>query len=436
MPGIGGRAPVETPRRRLSSIVQPRMEEIFGMVRERIEKMGHWKHIKGGVVLTGGGALMQGAAELAGDLFQMPVRIGNPITVGGLVEEYRSPLFATAVGLVLMGAEESQPPEARGQRQPDRQGKGKAEGGGTLSSGWPSGSERDFFRRSILRMFARARWGSVARHSGRGDMNIELFDDDRHSSDGDKGDRRGRRRHQRGQQDDRGGSQERPVRRGEHRRPGAAACSRAETRIGLGAKVTHGLGAGGKPEIGEKAALEDRETIAGALRGADMVFVTAGMGGGTGTGAAPVIAQVARDLGALTVAVVTMPFDFEGRAKARLAEEGIEKLRQAVDTLIVIPNQHLLKIVERRTPIKQAFFLADDVLRQGVQAISDLITVPGEINIDFADVRTVMQGKGDAIMGIGSATGTTAPWKPRPRRSTTPCSRTPGSTGRGTSSST
>jgi cell division protein FtsZ len=185
----------------------------------------------------------------------------------------------------------------------------------------------------------------------------------------------------------------------------ALSLSRAETRIALGAKVTHGLGAGGKPEIGEKAALEDRETIAQALRGADMVFVTAGMGGGTGTGSAPVIAQVARDLGALTVGVVTKPFDFEGRAKARLAEEGIEKLRQAVDTLIVIPNQHLLKVVERRTPIKQAFSLADDVLRQGVQAISDLITIPGEINIDFADVRTVMQGQGDAIMGIGAATG-------------------------------
>jgi cell division protein FtsZ len=181
--------------------------------------------------------------------------------------------------------------------------------------------------------------------------------------------------------------------------------SKAETRLGLGAKVTHGLGAGGKPEVGEKAALEDKEAIAQALRGADMVFVTAGMGGGTGTGSAPVIAQIARDLGALTVGVVTKPFDFEGKAKARLAEEGIEKLRQAVDTLIVIPNQHLLKVVERRTPIKQAFMLADDVLRQGVQAISDLITVPGEINIDFADVRTVMQGQGDAIMGIGTASG-------------------------------
>jgi cell division protein FtsZ len=185
----------------------------------------------------------------------------------------------------------------------------------------------------------------------------------------------------------------------------ALSLSKAETKIGLGSKVTRGLGAGGKPEVGEKAALEDRESIAQALRGANMVFVTAGMGGGTGTGSAPVIAQIARDLGALTVGVVTRPFDFEGKAKARLADEGIAKLRQAVDTLIVIPNQHLLKVVEKKTPINQAFMFADDVLRQGVQAISDLITVPGVMNMDFADVCSVMQGQGDAIMGIGAASG-------------------------------
>ncbi len=185
----------------------------------------------------------------------------------------------------------------------------------------------------------------------------------------------------------------------------ALSLSKAPIRLGLGAKVTHGLGAGGKPEVGEKAAMEDRDLIAQALKGADMVFVTAGMGGGTGTGSAPVIAQIARDLGALTVGVVTKPFDFEEQAKARLAEEGIAKLKQCVDTLITIPNQHLLKVVDRRTPIRQAFLVADDVLRQGVQGISDLITLPGEINIDFADVRSVMEAQGEAIMGIGSANG-------------------------------
>jgi len=181
--------------------------------------------------------------------------------------------------------------------------------------------------------------------------------------------------------------------------------SKAEIKLGIGTKLTKGLGAGGKPEVGEKAAMEDREIIEQSLRGSDMVFVTTGLGGGTGTGSAPIIAQTARDLGALTVAVVTKPFTFEGKVVGRIAEEGLDKLRQAVDTVIVIPNQNLLKVVDKRTPIKQAFLLADDVLRQGVQGISDLITLAGDINIDFADVRTVMQGQGDAIMGIGVGSG-------------------------------
>jgi cell division protein FtsZ len=181
--------------------------------------------------------------------------------------------------------------------------------------------------------------------------------------------------------------------------------SKAPTKLAIGSKLTGGLGAGGKPEVGEKAAVEDTEMITNAIRGADMVFVTAGMGGGTGTGAVPVIAEIARSQGALTVGVVTRPFDFEGKVKQRLAEEGLEKLRRAVDTLIVIPNQHLLKLVDRRTPIKQAFIMADDVLRQAVQGISDLITHPGLINIDFADVKTTMEGQGDAIMGVGTGEG-------------------------------
>ncbi len=181
--------------------------------------------------------------------------------------------------------------------------------------------------------------------------------------------------------------------------------SKAPVKISIGSRLTGGLGAGGRPDVGEKAAMEDRDQIMNALKGADMVFVTAGMGGGTGTGAAPVIAQVARELGALTVGVVTKPFDFEGRTKMRLAEDGIAKMREAVDTLIVIPNQYLMKLVDDKTPIKKAFLMADDVLRQGVQGISDLITVPGLINIDFADVKTTMHEQGDALMGIGEATG-------------------------------
>ena len=181
--------------------------------------------------------------------------------------------------------------------------------------------------------------------------------------------------------------------------------SNAATKLPIGSKLTRGLGAGGKPDVGEKAAEEDREMIVNALKGADMVFVTAGMGGGTGTGSAPVIAQIAREMGALTVGVVTRPFQFEGDYKMGLADAGITKMRGAVDSLIIIPNQRLLQLADRRTSMKDAFRLADDVLRQAIQGISDLITKPGEINIDFADVRTIMTGQGDVLMGIGSGSG-------------------------------
>ena len=182
--------------------------------------------------------------------------------------------------------------------------------------------------------------------------------------------------------------------------------SNAQTRIAIGKELTGGLGAGGQPEIGEKAAQESKEEIKKELENADMVFITAGMGGGTGTGAAAVVAEIAKSCNALTVAVVTTPFTFEGKKKLSLAEQGIEKLRKSVDTLIIIPNQHLLNVVEQNTPIKKAFLLADSALLQAVQGISDLITEPGEINIDFADVKTVMKGKGDALIGLGLGEGT------------------------------
>jgi len=179
----------------------------------------------------------------------------------------------------------------------------------------------------------------------------------------------------------------------------------AEQKVQIGAKLTKGLGAGGNPEIGRKAAEESREELAQRLQGADMVFVTAGMGGGTGTGAAPIVAQIAKEAGALTVAVVTRPFSFEGRKRAQQAEAGIAELRTKVDTLIVIPNDRLLQVADKQTSIVEAFRLADDVLRQGVQGISDLIAVPGLINLDFADVKTIMSDAGSALMGIGRATG-------------------------------
>ncbi|GAB4072374.1 cell division protein FtsZ [Barrientosiimonas marina] len=181
--------------------------------------------------------------------------------------------------------------------------------------------------------------------------------------------------------------------------------SKAETKLQVGGKLTRGLGAGADPEVGRKAAEENKEQLEEALQGADMVFVTAGMGGGTGTGAAPIIANIAKEVGALTVGVVTRPFTFEGKRRSTQASSGIDSLKASVDTLIVIPNDRLLEIVDKNTPMLEAFREADNILRQGVQGISDLIAKPGLINVDFADVKTIMLDKGSALMGIGIATG-------------------------------
>jgi cell division protein FtsZ len=181
--------------------------------------------------------------------------------------------------------------------------------------------------------------------------------------------------------------------------------SNASTKIQIGEKLTRGLGAGANPDVGQKAAEESREEIAQALRGADMVFITAGMGGGTGTGAAPVVAEIAKELGILTVGVVTKPFTFEGRKRMLHAEKGIEELKHKVDTLVTIPNERLLQVVEKKASIVDAFRIADDVLKQGVQGISDLITIPGLVNLDFADVKTIMLNTGLAHMGVGKGTG-------------------------------
>ena len=179
----------------------------------------------------------------------------------------------------------------------------------------------------------------------------------------------------------------------------------ADVKIHIGSKATRGLGAGADPAVGQAAAQESRDELKEALKGADMIFVTAGEGGGTGTGGAPIVAELGRELGALTVGVVTRPFGFEGRKRSQQAELGIENLRDRVDTLIVIENDRLLQVVEKRTSIVEAFRMADDILRQGVQGITDLITVPGLVNLDFADVRTIMRDAGSALMGIGIASG-------------------------------
>jgi cell division protein FtsZ len=179
----------------------------------------------------------------------------------------------------------------------------------------------------------------------------------------------------------------------------------ADVKIHIGSKATRGLGAGADPAVGVAAAQESRDELKEALKGADMIFVTAGEGGGTGTGGAPIIAELGREIEALTVGVVTKPFAFEGRTRLTQAEQGIQNLRDRVDTLIVIENDRLLQVVEKRTPVTEAFRIADDILRQGVQGITDLITVPGIVNLDFADVRTIMRDAGSAMMGIGSAAG-------------------------------
>jgi cell division protein FtsZ len=181
--------------------------------------------------------------------------------------------------------------------------------------------------------------------------------------------------------------------------------AKAPIRLQIGGNLTKGLGAGSNPEIGRQAALEDADKIMELMEGADMIFITAGMGGGTGTGAAPVIASLANELGALTVSIVTKPFSFEGRRRTMQAEQGLKELKSCVDTIIVIPNDRLLETVERNTPFTKAFLIADDVLRQGVQSISDLILNPGLVNLDFADVKTIMKGMGKAVMGTGMANG-------------------------------
>ena len=181
--------------------------------------------------------------------------------------------------------------------------------------------------------------------------------------------------------------------------------SKADLRLQIGEKLTRGLGAGADPEVGQKAAEESKASITEMLKDSDLVFITAGMGGGTGTGAAPVVAQIAKDMGILTIAVVTKPFNFEGRKRMENAEKGLENLKKYVDTLVVIPNDKLLKLVPKGTPIVEAFRYADDVLRQGIQGISDLIVTPSLINLDFADVRSIMKNKGLAHMGIGRGTG-------------------------------
>ena len=238
------------------------------------------------------------------------------------------------------------------------------------------------------------------------DKSLRLkLDEDRPIGRANQGRRCRRRRQQRREPDGRGRTRRRRVHHREHRSARRCSLNGAPNKLQIGAKLTKGLGAGADPNVGRQAALEDTEKLIEALDGADMVFVTTGLGGGTGTGAAPVIASLASELGALTIAVVTKPFKFEGRKRQLQAERGLEELRECVDTVITIPNERLLATIARTTSLTDAFASADDVLRQAIQGISDLILVPGLINLDFADVKTIMSGMGLAIMGTGLSEG-------------------------------
>ena len=393
MPGVGGREPRVIARRLLGEIIEPRMEEIFAMVQRELMRSGVSESLASGIVLVGGTSLLEGTQELAERIFGVPVRRGLPINLKGMPEELMKPMYTTAAGLLL-----HQSAAARNRQRHWR---------------------------------VRTRWGElrIARNRlGEGfllrDRRMERNLDEAANSPGAGG----------------GGSEmielvRNPDPGARIKVIGAGGCggnavnhmidaglrnvdfiavntdmqalqnNQAPLRMQMGTEMTRGRGTGGNPEIGRKAALEDEDRLREILSEAEMVFVTAGMGGGTGTGSAPVIARIARELGALTVGVVTKPFQFEGRKRMSQAEEGLRELKNAVDTLITIPNQRLLSVASRNTSLKEAFQKADDVLLQAVRGISELVTVHGLINLDFADVRSIMAEMGMAMMGAATAAG-------------------------------
>ena len=391
VPGVGGREPRVIARRLLGEIIEPRMEEIFTMVQRELLRSGVSDGLASGIVLVGGTSLLEGTQELAERIFGVPVRRGLPINLKGLPEELMKPMFTTAAGLLMH--------QSAARRSWQRSWKSGAPGTAALAA------ER--LGEGLLLRGRRKRNSNGQQTlpvgGGGGSVMIELV------SNPDPGAR--------------------------IKVIGAGGCggnavnhmidvglrnvdfiavntdiqalqnNHAPMRVQIGPEITRGRGTGGNPEIGRKAALEDEDRIREILSEAEMVFVTAGMGGGTGTGSAPVIARIARELGALTVGVVTKPFQFEGRRRMAQAEEGLRALKNAVDTLITIPNQRLLSVASKTTSLKESFQKADDVLLQAVRGISELVTVHGLINLDFADVRSIMAEMGMAMMGAATASG-------------------------------
>jgi cell division protein FtsA len=373
VPGIGERAPRAMSRQTLAEVIEPRVEELFSLVQQVLRESGFEELLSSGIVLTGGSATMQGMVELGEEIFHMPVRLGVPKYQGGLADVVRNPRYATALGLLLEGVSQVQH--------------------GQLSR--QSGSVRAVFGRMM-------EWFQLQQFPKRqGENNMfEIVDNEATGPiikvigvGGAGGNALNHMIEQQVQ-----GVEFIAV------NTDAQVLSRnkAANQIQLGSS---GLGAGAKPEEARAVALEDRERIEEAVAGAHMVFITAGMGGGTGTGAAPVIAEVARSLGILTVAVVTKPFTFEGSKRMKIAEQGLEELGPNVDSLIVILNDKLEEVLGEDVTQEDAFKAADDVLNNAVAGIAEIINNPGLVNVDFQDVKTVMSEQGMAMMGSASASG-------------------------------
>jgi cell division protein FtsA len=430
VPGVGGHAPRRVARRVLSDIIEPRVEEIFAVVRKRIEDTGLIEQVSAGAVLTGGAVLMEGMPEFAEEILGMPVRLGHPIGISGITQLVQGPQYATGVGLVRYGAE-----ALRTARKPIGNAIHARPARSTASEPPPAkqngGKFWDWLRAAFLSapvetlflaqhpdktpLATRGRGAptgrsnaapTIAHESGRTTMSFSIQFAEEATE------------HQaRIKVIGVGGSGGNAINTminfglegvefiAINTDVQALAASAAPLKLGIGGAVTRGLGAGADPERGRKAALEDATRLKELISGADMVFVTAGMGGGTGTGAAPIVAQIAREEGALTVGVVTKPFLFEGKQRCRRADHGLAMLSEQVDTLITIPNDKLLALADEELSFIDAFRKADEVLYQAVKGISDLITQSGLVNVDFADVRAVMSNMGRALMGTGCAKG-------------------------------
>ena len=399
---VGGRRSRVMARRILSEILQPRAEEIFHLVWDEIRRAGYEKSLNSGIVLTGGGAILEGMPEIAEQIFDLADQTRRADRHRRACRPRRQSGLRDGRGPGALRPAES----GSGSGALDRRGRLWTSGGPAQGAvpGVLLGKGRPGLRTRRIRMSQDSNFFTpIFKDINPSELRLKL-DEDR---------RAGARIKVVGVGGGGSNAVARMVKSGfqgvdflvANTDLQALQANPAPVKVQIGSKLTKGLGAGADPNVGRQAALEDTDKLIQSLDGADMVFVTTGLGGGTGTGAAPVIASLASELGALTIAVVTKPFKFEGRKRHQQAEAGLEALRECVDTVITIPNERLLAIIDRHTSLNDSFMTADDVLRQAIQGISDLILVPGLINLDFADVKTIMAGMGIAMMGTGIAEG-------------------------------